>query len=86
MVNDATLSPGQEYRTNLLRITLGICSTVGNRPVLSPGQKANLILGYIKRSVASRSREGTLPLYSTHLQYRIQLWGPQYKKDMELLE
>ncbi|GAB0180854.1 hypothetical protein GRJ2_000550700 [Grus japonensis] len=53
-------------------------------------QKANRVLGCIKSSVTSRSREGILPLYSTlvrpHLQYCIQLWGPQYKKDMELLE
>ena len=28
-------------------------------------QKANHILGCIKRSVVSRSREGILPLYST---------------------
>ncbi|GAB0185401.1 hypothetical protein GRJ2_001005400 [Grus japonensis] len=53
-------------------------------------QKSNRVLGCIKSSVTSRSREGILPLYSTlvrpHLQYCIQLWGPQYKKDMELLE
>ncbi|GAB0197822.1 mitochondrial enolase superfamily member 1 [Grus japonensis] len=53
-------------------------------------QKANHVLGCIRSSMTSRSREGILPLYSTlvrsHLQYCIQLWGPQYKKDMELLE
>ncbi|GAB0187452.1 hypothetical protein GRJ2_001210500 [Grus japonensis] len=53
-------------------------------------QKANRALGCIKRSVTGRSREVTLPLYSTlvrpHLQYCIRLWGPQYRRDMELLE
>jgi len=53
-------------------------------------QNANCILGCIKISGVSRSREVILLLYSAlltpHLESCIQLWSPQHKKGMELLE
>ena len=57
-------------------------------------KKANDVLECIKRSVASRSREVLLSLYSVlvsvllrpHLEYCIQFWSPHLKKDEELLE
>jgi len=53
-------------------------------------QKANCILGCVKRTMASRSREGILPFCSAlvraHLESCVQIWSPQHRKDVELLE
>ncbi|KAK4831841.1 hypothetical protein QYF61_019599 [Mycteria americana] len=50
---------------------------------------ANTLLGCLRQSTASRSRELILPLCSAllrHLECWVQSWAPQCKRDMDILQ
>ena len=85
-------------RTHLLErspVEKDLTFLVDNRLAMSQqcalmAKKANDILRCLKKSMASRSREVIVPLYSTlvspHLEYCVQLWASQFNKDRDLLE
>ena len=60
------------------------------RQCVLAAQQANCTLGCIPSSVASRVREGILPLFSTLVRLPqescIQLWSPQHRTDMDLFK
>jgi len=60
------------------------------RQCVLAAQKASCTLGFIPSSVGSRERERILPpcltLVRTPRESCVQLWSPQHRTDMELLE
>lgn len=54
-----------------------------------PARRAECILGYIRHSITSQSKEVLVPLYSAfvwpHLECWVQCWAPQFIKDRKVL-
>ena len=83
-----------DERTEHSPVKKGLGGTGGweteHEPVMCPhSPESQLYPGCIKRSMVSSLREMILPLCSVlrpHLEYHIQLWSPQCRRNKDLLE
>ena len=61
-----------------------------SKQCIEASKKANRMLGYIRKSITSKSKDIVLPLYRgmvrPHLEYAVQFWLPFLRKDIDLLE
>ncbi|KAK4830125.1 hypothetical protein QYF61_008552 [Mycteria americana] len=67
-----------------------IRSSIASRLCALAAKKGNRILGCIKHSITSQPKDVIILLYSVlvwpHLEYCVQFWAPQFKKDIQVLE
>jgi len=91
LVGGAGVVPGESYSAEyaVFEMVRSCGSRGGCRAVPAPPAVGGL-LGVGGSILASRAREGVLPLDSTllrpHLESCVQLWSPQHRKDMDGLE
>ena len=90
--NKYTLSGVDIGKSNSER-DLGVLVSQDLRPreqCISAGNRANMVLGFITRSVSNRSADVILRLYLAlvrpHLDYAVQFWSLYYRMDIDKLE
>ena len=84
---------GCKLKGSVLERDLGVMISSSGKvseQCLVAAKKANSILGMIKRTVKSRSRDVVVRLYKTlvrpKLEYCVQMWCPYLQKDINMLE